>query len=188
MSFRIQTLLLVIGSCESASAQAQVYRCVVNGTTYISDRPCATPNPSPSKLIAVDPTRAPTVSRPPTLQPAPDHQRFLSQRCAEVSDAIRTAPSRGVGYSTIQDLQREYQRNCSEDEAFARQRAADERSREREKQSAVRQESERSQRDATRRQERCAALRDTLRTRRDQADKALTQATEDAYNTHCLGR
>jgi hypothetical protein len=180
----------------SSAVQAQTYRCNVGGTTYIQDKPCA---PSPStdgqaRLGTVGPARVqPSTSRAsytPALQPAPEHQRFLSQRCAELNDAIRTAPTRGVGSGTIADLRREYSRTCSDDEQYAYQQASAARSKEREGVQAKRRADEQSRVDAQRLQERCIALRDALRNRRAQTEAEITskRVAEEAYNASCLGR
>jgi len=191
MSIRIQPLLAVLcGLLATTTVHAQTYRCIVGGTTYISDRPCAPTNLSPARLVgagATQQTSATTYrSSAPSLEPAPDHHRYLSQRCAEVSDAIRTAPSRGVGRAVVTDLQREYRSNCTEDEAYARERVSEDRNRQRESERSARREAAQSRQESERLQERCIALRDAIRTRRAQGDKATT--AEEAYNANCLGR
>ncbi|WP_457427585.1 hypothetical protein [Roseateles sp. P5_E7] len=191
MSIRIQTLLAALcGLLAATTAHAQTYRCIVGGTTYLSDRPCAPTNASPARLVAAGATQqtASTTYRSstPSLQPAPDHHRYLSQRCAEVNDAIRTAPSRGVGRSVVTDLQREYRSHCTEDDAYARERLSEDRNRQREGERHTRQEAAQSRQESQRLQERCIALRDAIRTRRAQGDKATT--AEEAYNANCLGR
>lgn len=191
MSIRIQTLLVAVsGLLGATAAHAQAYRCIVGGTTYISDRPCAPTNPSPARVVgagATQPHVATTYrASTPNLPPAPEHQRYLSQRCAEVSDAIRTAPSRGVGRNTVADLQREYRSQCADDEAYAQERVSQDRMQQRETTRSARRQAELSRQESQRLQERCIALRDTVQLRRAQGEKATT--AEDAYNANCLGR
>lgn len=176
----------------SGHAAAATYRCDVNGTAYITDRPCATAPSGPGNLGAVGPARQPAAYQPrlPGVPPAPEHHRFLSQRCAELNDAIRTAPARGVGYATVNDLRREYEQKCSEDEQFARQQWRDAKSKEREVVVAERSQAERARQDADALRQRCVALRDALRSRRADTDseRATKRVAEEAYNANCLGK
>ncbi|PTT76437.1 hypothetical protein DBR42_26910 [Pelomonas sp. HMWF004] len=187
------SLLLASGGlCLLHTAHAQPYRCTVGDTLYITDRPCTPVNPAPARLGGAGPVNTPTAYRSPSvtqpLQQAPDHQRFLNQRCAELNDAVRTAPARGVGHAVVRDLQREYQSSCADDDSYARQRAADLRSQAREADRAQRRQAELSQQEQQRLQDRCMALRDAARARRAEGDKKLTLMAEEAYNAQCLGR
>lgn len=174
------------------NALAATYRCDVNGTTYITDRPCAAPTSNPSNIAGVGPSRQPTSYQPriPGMAQAPEHHRFLSQRCAELNDAIRTAPARGVGASTISELRREYEQKCSEDDQEARQQARDAKRKERETVLAQRDQAERARHDIELMQQRCVALRDALRNRRveNESDRATKRVAEEAYNANCLGK
>ena len=190
MSIRILPALLALG-CLSPAAFAETYRCDVGGTTYITDKPCAPAANGPGRIGAIGPARTlSSYQQTPAVPQAPEHHRFLSQRCAELSDAIRTAPARGVGYATVNDLHREYSRNCAEDDQFARQQLSEQQAKVRDDVRAARKEAERSRQDAQHQQERCVALRDALRNRRadSEADRTSKRVAEDAYNANCLGR
>lgn len=187
------SLLLAYGALFAVdAAHAQPYRCMVGGTLYITDRPCAPPDPAPARLGAAGPVNAPTPYRSPSvtpaLQQAPEHLRFLSQRCAELNDAVRTAPARGLSHAVVRDLQREYQGSCAEDDSHARQRVADLRTQAREAVRAQRRQAELSQLEQQRLKERCLALHDAVRARRAEGDQKLTRLAEEAYNAQCLGR
>lgn len=172
-------------------AVAATYRCEINGTLYISDRPCAAaPAKAPGGLGAIGPARQPAtyLSRAPGTPSAPEHLRFLSQPCAQLNDAIRTAPARGVSSSNIGELRREYQQKCSEDEQYARQQLSDAQRQERDAVNRQRKEAERSQQEVARLQQRCVALRDALRSQRAGADEAARRVAMDAYNNDCLGK
>ncbi|WP_255429276.1 hypothetical protein [Ramlibacter albus] len=108
-------LLLAAGS---AAAQNR-YQCrTSSGATYLSDRPCSGESgmvyygPAPSS-----PTYTPAM---PRLGEAPGHLRYMSARCSGLHDAIRTAPARGLKSDTLYTMQRDYQRECGEEEAEAR--------------------------------------------------------------------
>lgn len=193
MSTRILSALVALaGLGLSCSAHAATYRCDVGGTLYITDKPCAPTPAGPAPMGAIGPTRQLSSYQPrtPGMEQAPEHHRFLSQRCAELNDAIRTAPTRGVGYATVSDLRREYEQKCSEDDQYARRQAGEARRKEREGVQAQRNEAERSRQDAELMLQRCVALRDALRNRRadTDADRATKRVAEEAYNSNCLGK
>lgn len=193
MSIRLLRASLALAAFSLAgSALAATYRCDVNGTAYITDRPCAPATTGPGNLGAIGPARqtAAYESRTPGMAAAPEHHRFLSQRCAELSDAIRTAPARGVGQSTVNDLRREYEQKCSDDDQDARRQAREAKRKEREGVQAQRTQAERARQDAELLQQRCVALRDALRNRRAEtdADRATKRVAEEAYNANCLGK
>lgn len=189
MSLRILPALLALLSL-SPAAFAATYRCEVSGSVVLTDKPCAGSAPPP--MGSIGPARTTTSYQPrlPSMEQAPEHHRFLSQRCAELSDAIRTAPSRGVHYATINDLRREYSRDCADDETYARRQASDARRKEREGLLAARAEAERSRQEADRLREKCLALRDSLRNRRveNETERLNKRAAEEAYNASCLGK
>lgn len=105
------------------AAQAQsMHRCTDGGRVYYSDRAC--PASGSTRITTFGParensyaSRLPSISR---LEKAPEHQTYLSAECASLSDAIRTARTRGVGYDTQSELREEYNRKCREQEREAR--------------------------------------------------------------------
>lgn len=111
-------------------AQAQSYRCSSTKGTYYSDRPC--PIDGGTRLGSFGPLPEPAEPRRPALSAtapvvrAPEHQKYMSAECASLSDGIRTAPSRGLSYDTLNELRDTYNRRCAADEAQARRRLADE--------------------------------------------------------------
>jgi len=56
---------------------------------------------------------------------------YLSPGCAELNDAMRTGPSRGVHGDVLSQLQREYRTKCGDEESLAYQRLRDEQSNQR---------------------------------------------------------
>ncbi|WP_457446446.1 hypothetical protein [Roseateles sp. P5_E4] len=189
MSIRILTAIFAL-SCLPPAALAATYRCDVGGTVQLTDKPCVGASPPP--MGSIGPARTQTSYQPrlPSMEQAPEHHRFLSQRCAELSDAIRTAPSRGVNSGTTNDLRREYSRDCADDDQYARRQASDARRKERDGLQAMRTEAERSREEADRLREKCMALRDSLRNRRveNETERLNKRAAEDAYNASCLGK
>lgn len=187
--------------CFPLAAAAATYRCDVGGSVYITDRPCAAPAPAPAAPMpkapapmgSIGPARVTPSSyhpRTPSMEQAPEHHRYLSPRCAEINDAIRTAPVRGVNSATVSELRREYDQKCSEDDQYARRQANDAKRKERDGVVALRDEAERSRQDAERIREQCLALRDSLRNRRveNETERVAKRAAEEAYNAHCLGK
>jgi len=154
----------------TAWAQA-MYRCSNGSSTYVSDRPC-TPNGN-TKLSAFGPAQNNGNNRSgyvPGVGKAPDHLQYLSPACAQLNDAIRTAPARGVGHATQAELREEYQRKCSEDERAAYQQLgqakAQQRDQARAEQAAQRQEKDR---ELTSR-EQCSEMLRILHERRKRVD------------------
>ena len=66
-----------------------------------------------------------------TLAKAPDVLPYLSPECAQLNDAMRTGPTRGLKGSALSDLTADYRKRCSEDEQLAHQRMHDDQGRER---------------------------------------------------------
>jgi hypothetical protein len=64
--------------------------------------------------------------------------QYLSPQCAEISEAIRTGPTRGVRGDTLSDLRREYDAKCRDDESEAHKQVSEKRKRERDQVQAER--------------------------------------------------
>jgi hypothetical protein len=122
----------------SAWAQSTMYSCRSTNGSYMSTRPCppVADNADGSTRIRVygssensqpyrDTTRTPSYSSGylPAPPRAEKHLEYLSPRCAEVAEAIRTGPARGVRGDVINELHREYRANCAEEDRDARTRA-----------------------------------------------------------------
>jgi hypothetical protein len=108
-------LLIAAGS---AAAQNR-YQCrTAGGAAYLSDRPCS----GESGMVYYGPAPSmPTYTPPmPRAGEAPGHLRYMSARCSSLHDAIRTGPARGLKSDTLSTMQRDYQRECGEEESEAR--------------------------------------------------------------------
>jgi hypothetical protein len=114
------TLLIVASASPMGIAQVR-YNCTAkNGVSYASEKPCAPPS---SAIVYYGPVaeRQPTTYIP-KMGEAPEHLPYLSPRCSSLSEGIRTGPARGVKYEVTASLQRDYQRECSEEDHDARAR------------------------------------------------------------------
>lgn len=109
-------------------AQAQTrYTCrTASGTAYLSDRACQS---APTGIVYYGPVQGPQgrSSYIPRVAEAPDHLKYLSPRCSSLNDGIRTSAARGIRSEVVAELQRNYQRDCSEDEQNARAQLSAER-------------------------------------------------------------
>ncbi len=185
-------------------AFAQGYRCVVQGRAYLSDRPCPTSPGTPSTPKGSfgqvgtpnDPWARGTSSyaRTQTLRtrPAEEHLQFMSAECAAKSEAVRTAPARGVGHTTVQDLSRDFQRSCGEEDRMARQRASEQQATEREKQRSTLNAAAQANTQKKVQSERCFAMMDALQSRKKRLDPADARSRESLvafearYNDECI--
>ena len=122
----LSLLLFTVGLGFSLPASAQ-YTCQLsNGNYFQSSRPCS----NTAGLTYYPPINTPTPSSSyiPKASPPPDYLEYMSPRCSAMSDAIRTSSVRGLSYQASAELQRNYQRECSEDENEARSRMYKEKS------------------------------------------------------------
>jgi hypothetical protein len=113
--------LLVLAFAPAAQAQS-LHRCTDGNRVYYADKPCNANGATRITTYGPAPTRDNSyASRSPSsrLEKAPEHHRYLSAECASLSDAIRTARTRGVGHDTQQELRDEYRRKCNEQEREA---------------------------------------------------------------------
>ena len=121
-------MALVGGSLWAGAASAQMsYHCRdSNGNNYVLSRPC----PSDMRTTAVvgGPARSSGYSssssssyRPSSRSSGdePEHHQYMSGRCRSLHQAMRTASSRGLKYDAIEDLRKEYRRECREEEEAA---------------------------------------------------------------------
>jgi hypothetical protein len=123
-SLRQWVLAAGLGLLATSATQAQtMYRCGQGSSVRWSDKPC--PVLADTKIGyygAAQHQPTPAYTTLPQAGRAAEHLAYLSQPCAELNDAIRTAPARGLKSTTVGDLMREYQQKCSEDDQAARQR------------------------------------------------------------------
>lgn len=192
----ILPLLAAIGLLAGAGAQAQSYRCVSGGNVYYSDRPCS--GPPPGRMGAYGDARAQMavpLQRPlPSAGKAQEHVKYLSPACADIAEAIRTAPARGVRSDVISGLREEYREKCSvQDEEARRQHQQDLAARsgqQRAEREALALQREQAQKQAAQ----CSGMRDVIALKRsreaslNETEVAALRALESSYNGRCLGR
>ncbi len=195
---RRQWMVAAGALCLAASAQAQstLYKCPSGHGFAWSDRPChAQGNASVQAYGPVEqrPSSSSYTSYTPPLKRAPEHQAYLSPRCADLNDALRTAPSRGVRGQALIDLQDTYRRDCAEDEQAAYQQLYRARNEQRESRKAQ-QMAEQAVRDEQRtHREQCDEMARILHGRRQKLDqlndgqKADLQRFQDSYTQRCKG-
>lgn len=161
-----------------ACAQARSYLCRTADTWYQSTRPCPAEPP-----LSVSSTRlrkfgeeprfaAPTQRRSTLPQPAdaPEHLEYLSARCAEISEGIRTGPARGVSHLTIGELRREYEKKCREEDREARQQVTANKNAERERWQSDRKAQRAQAQESVRYAQRCDEQLRILHGRRKRTD------------------
>jgi hypothetical protein len=130
------TVLSLVAS--SAWAQSTMYSCRSTNGSYMSTRPCPPVNDNAdgsTRLRVYDSVENTpayrNATRPspsssgylPTPPRAEKHLEYLSPRCAEVAEALRTGPSRGVRGDVISELHREFRANCADEDRAARTQA-----------------------------------------------------------------
>ena len=185
------TLFLLASLAANSAFGQQMYRCKSGSSTYVSDRPC--PVGSDTRLTAYGPARTtePRPTYPAPVQKAPDHLRHLSAACAELNDAIRTAPARGVGRATQSELREEYQRKCQEEDELARKRVWEERRQQRDERKAEITSRQAEQARSVAAREQCVELLRILSEKRKRLDamaageRADHQRFETSYTERC---
>lgn len=175
---------------------AQVYRCSGSSGTYISDRPCS--GVPAGKLGTVGPSErrqdyANSSTTSTSVGKSPEHQAYLSPECAQLNDAIRTAPARGLKYDVIGNLQNEYRRKCSEDERNAYQQLNQQKRDERDARQSQINAQQQQATEAARNREQCSELLRILSTKRRQeatmtpGEKTDLQRFQASYEQRCKG-
>ncbi len=184
----------------SSQAQTATHQCRAGNGYYASARPC------PADAGSTDVTRthlqhysgaevAPRLSRQDAYRtPLPrqsEHVTFLSPQCAEISEAIRTGPSRGVRGETLSDLRREYEAKCREDEREAYKQLSDKQTRERDQWQAQRKATRAERDQAALQTQQCSESLRILHGKRQRSasmsdgEKADLARFEEAYRTRC---
>jgi hypothetical protein len=128
-----------------AAAQSTLYSCRTSNGSYMSTRPCPS-DPGAgngaakiSGTASVESVQASRNWRPPQSSPvympqaAEKHLEYLSPRCAEISEAMRTGASRGVRSDVLVGLYKEYSDKCAEEDSAARRQLSERTSAERDK-------------------------------------------------------
>ena len=192
----ILPLLAAAGVLAGATAQAQAYRCSSGGSIYYSDRPCA--GAPAAKMGAYGDARVqtavPMLRTPPRPGKPEEHLKYLSPACADIAEAIRTAPARGVRSDVVGGLREEYREKCSmQDEEARRQHQQDQaakRGQQRAEREALALQREQAQKQAAQ----CNGMRDVIALKRsreaslNETEIAALRALEGSYNSRCLGR
>jgi hypothetical protein len=177
-----------------ASASAQSYRCS-NGA--YSDRPCAGAQANslrsygPATHAQVPYTSATPTARAPKVQ---DHVKYLTPECSSISEAIRTAPSRGVRGDTIAGLQEEYRQKCQYEDQDARRQVSQDASDQRNERIAQRNAAAIDRRQNQARADQCASMRDVIASKRarestlNDSEVNALRSLERAFNERCIAR
>lgn len=182
-----------LAAAPAASAQS-MYRCKSGNSTYLSDRPCTTGAGSTLGTLSAAPGN--TYQQPSStyVQRAPktaEHVGYLSSACADIAEAIRTGPSRGVRGDVISGLHEEYRQKCSEDDAQARQRVAEDRRNERDAKRSVQTAAQQQQQQTRIASDQCNELLRILAAKRRQTatmtdgERADLQRSEESYAERC---
>lgn len=191
---RLAMLPLLTGLTASAmAAGATEYRCNGDGVSWTSRYPC--PGTAPrSELRGLGNGQHTSTYQPPyipSVGKAPDYLQYLSNECAQLNDAIRTGPARGLKSGPMSDLHADYRKRCSDDESLARQqlRQAEwqEKEQRRDEQAAVKADKSRMQVSA----EQCYEMLRILHGKRQRTasmsdgERADLQRFEDNYKNRC---
>jgi hypothetical protein len=120
-------VVAVLGLAGSNALAQGMFRCTTGAGAYLSDRPCSTA--PPAVLKSYGPVReAPpghSSSYSPSMAKAPDTLSYMSVECAQMNDAIRTGPTRGLKGVALSELHTNYRLKCAEDEQLAHRRLND---------------------------------------------------------------
>ncbi|RYY89389.1 MAG: DUF4124 domain-containing protein [Chitinophagaceae bacterium] len=191
----LSVFLILLSAC--TASLAATYRCTNGTTRYYSDKPC----PS-GDLRFMGPSGDSSSSRssyrnyhnPEAVVRAPEHMKYLSGECAQLNDAIRTAPTRGIGRGVINELRMEYDRKCGDEDRDARSQLRDDADQIRSQRRADQAAKQRALLEADAKAEQCNAMRDVIQSRRRRLDTmaprdvAAFHDAEIAFNERCLGR
>jgi hypothetical protein len=193
---RIAGLALFAGL--NGSTLAAEYHCSGDGVAWTSSRPC--PGSIRSEMRGLSggqsgqPTANTDTSYTPSLAKAPDYLPYMSIECAQLNDALRTGPTRGLKSGPMAELRADYQKRCSDNEASARDQL-----REAEKQQLDRRQDQQAATQAEKSRaamsnEQCYEMLRILHGKRQRAasmndgEKADLQRFEDNYKARCPRR
>jgi hypothetical protein len=164
----------LLGGVGPDSQAQSTWVCSANGRTWSSSQPCPEGAFSQQRAV-IDPRPRPLPGERGPADRPPPHLQFQSPRCAELSEAVRTGASRGLGRPALQELHEAYRQQCGDEEARARSLLLEERGR---------------QRDARERDERAARLElDRDKLNRDQCAemKRILQSKRQRLETMTPG-
>jgi len=181
-------LLLGIQSASPAFGQSRYICRQSNGSTTISDRPCDTSAP----FVSYGPTQqSPSFSYVPKSGDAPDHLKYLSPRCSGMNDAIRTAHSRGLTSQTISELQKNYRKECAEDESQAYSRMNEDRRESQNAKSESQRQANAEKQQSALKQQQCDESKRIIHTKSARTDlndgeRAELARFKENYQARCL--
>jgi hypothetical protein len=182
----------------SGSAFAAEYHCSGDGVAWTSNRPCPGTNRNEMRGLSSGNSGPQTsnvdTSYTPSLAKAPDYLPYMSVECAQLNDALRTGPTRGLRSGAMAELRVDYQKRCSDNEASARDQL-----REAEKQQLDRRQDQQAATQAEKSRaalsgEQCYEMLRILHGKRQRAasmndgEKADLQRFEDNYKARCPRR
>ena len=178
---RVRIGLLALLAGLSGSAFAAEYHCSGDGVAWTSSRPCPGTNRNEMRGLSSGNSGPQTsnvdTSYTPSLAKAPDYLPYMSVECAQLNDALRTGPTRGLKSGPMAELRVDYQKRCSDNEASARDQL---------------REAEKMR--ATTSSEQCYEMLRILHGKRQRAasmndgEKADLQRFEDNYKVRCPRR
>ena len=184
--------VFLLMACAATGASAQTYRCVAGSSTYYSDKPCSKPT-----IGTYGPARSPATSHStalPRVARAEEHVKYLGAECSSISEAIRTAPARGVRGDVVRDLRDEYRRKCDIEDQEARKRQRKDRELEQDEKAAQRDAVARDRMQAARQGDRCNNMRDVISLKRkreaslNEKEVEALRGLERTFNETCLSR
>lgn len=202
MRFVIALLLAAGGGLAASYVTAQTrYHCRDdNGNTFVLSRPCpadarttaAVSGSAPSSFGRTSSNSYSTAARVPTDEP--EHYPYMSARCRSLDSGIRSAYSRGIKPDVVEGMQREYKRDCRDQEQDAYSQLSNER-REVKKQRSEEEQSAQlvgqSQREQEQRfTEQCAESRRIIAAKRVRTDLSAGERNElsrfeDSFLARC---
>ena len=185
-------IVLPMLALPAAAAGPTTYNCSGDGVSWVSTRPC--PGAHNTELRGMGNNQPPPSSGStygPAMAKAPEYLQYLSVECAQLNDAIRTGPARGLKSGPMDELQSDYRKRCAEEDQLARkrQREADDQQRDRreDQQAAVKAEKTR----AATSSEQCYEMLRILHGKRQRVatmndgERADLQRFEDNYKSRC---
>jgi hypothetical protein len=161
------SVALVVSMWASAAFSQVMYRCGTGSRAYVTDRPCETGGRSVLGVIGPAP-QYPTYNQnlTPSMGQAPDILPYLSPVCAQMNDAVRTGPTRGLKSAAMSELMTNYRRQCGEDEQLAYQRLSEAKKDQREQRTQAQRSVTAEQQRALLSVEQCSQMLGTLASRR----------------------
>lgn len=175
VSLVLPCLALLFSALSAGSVAAQTrYTCrTSSGGVSFSDTPCF------GTLVA-----SPTADRPSTSNPGPrpgeaqEHLQYLSPRCSVLSEGIRTSTARGVKYDVISELNKNYQRECAEEDRAARGKVSAERREQTKAKEAANKQALASAEKSELHMQQCGEMKRILYTKRQRTNLTEGEKTE----------